>query len=398
MRLETKIFFLILIATFTMGCSSDQQSSGSLAIIDVRNNYPEKEIVLTDIADITYLHLSAKNEDFLYKGSINYATNNTIAIHDQSSGSILFFTKDGNPKSRFNRYGQGPEEYSRPFLTILYDEVTDDVFVAQNDVNFVQVYSSTGEYKRKLTLPQGVRISQIVIFDDQSLLAYDESKLWRNMSRKQAADNVTSSTHYNDSAFFHISKMDGKVLEYVELPSNNVDFSIRTDGDVQIIYYTRIAKCSNGIHLCNPETDTVFLYGKDKSLTPVIRKKPLVGDLDPMLVLDNCMDAGNYLFMEIITNSASSREKPIERMYYALNKKNGEVFRQKNILPDFKGKELYFRARTAKFFENEYYFELELTELKKAYRENKLSGKLKELTASLDEFNDNNVFMLLKFK
>ena len=395
---DYNILYLIIISVLITGCSSENQSKDSLPCIDVRKRYPEKEIILTDIADITYLHLSAKNEDFLYKGSINYATNNTIAIHDQSSGSILFFTKDGNPKSRFNRYGQGPEEYSRPFLTILYDEVADDVFVAQNDINFVQVYSSTGEYKRKLTLPQGVRISEMAVFDDQSLLVYDESKLWKNLKRNFSGDNTSIVPHDIDSAFFRISKIDGKVFEYVEMPGSNVDLSIKKDRDAQIIYYTHIVKCSDGFHLCNPETDTVFLYGKDKSLTPVICKTPLVGDLNPMLVMDNCMDAGNYQFMEIITNSASSREKPIERMYYARNKKTGEVFRQKNILPDFKGKEFFFRARTAKFFENGYHFELDLIELNKAYRENRLSGKLKELTASLDEFEDNNVFMFLQFK
>jgi len=44
------------------------------------------------------------------------------------------------------------------------------------------------------------------------------------------------------------------------------------------------------------------------------------------------------------------------------------------------------------------YFELDLTELKQASRENKLSGKLKELVTSLNEDIDNNVFMFVDFK
>ena len=37
-------------------------------------------------------------------------------------------------------------------------------------------------------------------------------------------------------------------------------------------------------------------------------------------------------------------------------------------------------------------------ELKEAYRENRLSGKLKELVAILNELEDNNVFVLVEFK
>ena len=37
-------------------------------------------------------------------------------------------------------------------------------------------------------------------------------------------------------------------------------------------------------------------------------------------------------------------------------------------------------------------------ELKRAYRENKLSGKLNELVADLNEDEDNNVFMFVHFK
>ncbi|MDR0540626.1 MAG: 6-bladed beta-propeller [Dysgonamonadaceae bacterium] len=61
--------------------------------------------------------------------------------------STPVFSKDGTPQSRFNRLGQGPEEYNN-IMRIHYDEKTDDVFVGQEHVNYIQVYSSHGEYKR----------------------------------------------------------------------------------------------------------------------------------------------------------------------------------------------------------------------------------------------------------
>ena len=46
----TLSFILILILALASGCSSDKQSKDELACIVVSKNYPEKEIVLTDIA------------------------------------------------------------------------------------------------------------------------------------------------------------------------------------------------------------------------------------------------------------------------------------------------------------------------------------------------------------
>ena len=64
------IYFFILVAYFTVGCSSEKQPKDDLPFIDSRKNYPEKEIILTDIADVTYLHLSTDNDEYLFQGGI----------------------------------------------------------------------------------------------------------------------------------------------------------------------------------------------------------------------------------------------------------------------------------------------------------------------------------------
>jgi hypothetical protein len=50
------------------------------------------------------------------------------------------------------------------------------------------------------------------------------------------------------------------------------------------------------------------------------------------------------------------------------------------------------------FLKVKYTQSLSLYELKQAYLENKLSGKLKELVATLNEDEDNNVLMMVEFK
>ena len=391
--MEKSCFLLVFLSIFVTGCSSDKQSHEDLPYIDVREDYPEKEINLTEIADVTYLHLNTENDDFLYRGSIDYVTQNTIVVVDRSSESVLFFSKDGNPKSRFNCRGQGPEDYLRA-TDVMYDETKDEVYIIPGFSDYINVYSSSGEYKRKLTLPQRNLNNQIVFFDDQSILVYDNSKMAQNLNKKSFGDQ-TAFSEQADSSFFLISKTDGKVLEYINLPSNNIDLSFPSNGGgfgVQL--FGRVRKCPDGFLLYNPETDTVFLYGKDKPLTPYLHKRPLLSDLDPMIAMDICMDAGKFQFISVYFYSNRGIQDP---KYYMRDKKTGEIFRQKIMFPDYKGKEFDVDPRFQNYAEKEYHFELDLIELKEAYRENRLSGKLQELVATLNEFDDNNVFMFVNF-
>ena len=214
------LFYPIVMTFFITSCMSDKQAKDGLAFIDVKKNYPEKEILLTDIAEITYLHLITNNDDYLYKGSINYITDNTIVVVDNSSGNILFFNRDGTPKSRFNRRGQGPEEYLYADR-VVYDEVSDDVFVNTiGQSHILQVYSATGIHKRKITLPQGTLIQDIIDFDDHSLFFYD----WDIGFRRSIAlmRRAVLPTEDYVLPFYRISKTTGEVLDYIELPGTDI--------------------------------------------------------------------------------------------------------------------------------------------------------------------------------
>jgi len=226
----------------------------------------------------------------------------------------------------------------------------------------------------------------------------------KNKHKKLMGRETDFSSQSFDSSYYRISKTDGKVLEYVEFPSNNVDLTDLGGGNRGILNYTRIINCATGLFLCNPETDTVFLYGKDKTLTPVICKTPLVNKLDPKVILMSFVDIERYQFMQVQTLLSFEKQRNIQWedqfKHYIYDKQTGEIFRQKISLPDYKGKDFFMEANKTYFNGKELisHFELDLFELKQAYRENKLSGKLKELVATLNENKDNNVYMLATFK
>lgn len=395
--MKKKVVFYLFLLILVVGCSSGKQSHKELPFIDVSKEYPEKTIDLTDIADVTYVHLISESDDYLFKGSIDYVTQNRIVVIDRSSHSLLFFSKDGRPISHFNHRGQGPEEY-RDAASVMYDEARDDVFVSPDFSDHIMVYSSSGEFKRKITLPQININGQMALFDDQSILVYDNTKLWKTIMQNNSGENITFTKQVPDSSFFLISKTDGALLEYIQLPNKNIDLSYKDLGGDFIgqISYGRVRKGPDGLFLYNPESDTVFLYNKDKSLTPYMHKKPLLSNSNPMIVMDICMDVGRFQFISVYPYLKTGGSPSTK--YYMRDKKTGGIFRQKITFPDYQGKEFYINPRLLNYYEKGYHLELDITELEDAYNENKLSGKLKELVASLiKEEDSNNVFVLVDF-
>lgn len=248
-----KNLLYIALAIMIVSCTSAGHKQQELAVIDVSKEYPEKKISLTDIADVSYLHLNSDMDEYLYKGRIDYVTENNIVVIDRSENSVLFFGKDGSPKSHFNRRGQGPEEY-RDAATVMYDEESDEVFVSPDFSNHIMVYSSQGEYKRKINLPQVNVNGQMELFDDESILVYDNTKLWQNIMQSGASEDFNITEHSVDSAFFFISRLDGAVLDYVLLPNKGVDLSYKSlSGDfVGQVSYGRIRKSAEGLLVYNP--------------------------------------------------------------------------------------------------------------------------------------------------
>ena len=402
MKTLTSIIILIAFAT---SCVSDKPVQDAMAF-DVTKTYLEKEIILADIANITYVHLSTDDDDYLYSGRNFQITKNTITVVDNSSNSILFFSKDGNPKSRFNHFGQGPEDYLRIGQhQLIYDELSDEVYVAHSE-NVIHVYSSTGIYKRRFTMPQGILIHDLTDYDDHSFFFMDGFPIIMTNLR-QGGGNFPAVDYV--IPFYRVSKTTGEVLAYVELPGTDLRLGY-SFGGIWLNANPRIysQKSPEGIWLCNIETDTIFLYSGDKSLTPVIYQTPSVSSLNPKEYLSRFLDKEQYQYLQVTILHESEFAGFFPAKYYLRNKKTGETVHPKFIVPDYKGKDFIMdplrpnaNGRVSNdgfFYDDGYCFELGLYELKEADRENKLSGKLKELVATLDEDTDNNVFMLVEFK
>jgi len=383
--------YLFVLGFFTLSC---QHPSDNLPCIDTKKHYPEKEILLTDIANVSYLHLNSENDAYLYSGTIKAISESRVVVADMFSGDILFFSKEGEPKSRFNRMGNGPGEY-RSAYRMFYDEEPDELFIVQSADSVIKVYSSAGNFLREILFPPKTMIvNDIVSFDEHSFIFYDEGSL---VHRVLAGGDL--SVIDDIARYYVVSKVDGSIIDVLEFNVAPVFLGIYLKDGTRLPTRSkiRLIKSKDGVLICNPEADTVFMYGKDKSITPVLHKTPLAGSSNPITYLNNCVDGGQNLFVEVYTVRAGNDfpgNFPVD--HFMVDKKTGEVSHQNLIMPDYIGKKIIIKPNSSACYEYGYFFELDLLELKQAYAENRLSGKLKELVATLKD-DDNNVFVMANF-
>ena len=82
----------------------------ALPVIDMNEDYPEKEIVLQDIADISYIPLET-NDEFLFDGSVEVVTDQYVITKGHRGNDVCFFSRQGKVLNRIHRVGNGPGEY-----------------------------------------------------------------------------------------------------------------------------------------------------------------------------------------------------------------------------------------------------------------------------------------------
>lgn len=375
------VFSSLLSLLLLSSCKSTVDDS-SIITIDVSKNYPVKEIDLKTIADIQYLILEDNNDDFLFKGLPRYITDNTLVIIDNASNDIMFFSRDGKPKSKFNRKGNGPEEYVTA-SSMVYDEDKDELFVV--DRNRVFVYSSEGKFIRNFKLLEGVWIYQIREFDDKSLIIYDDRDIY-------------------ETDFSIISKEDGTLLESIVLPEyEKMQTQVReTDGEYVTVYYVpsnNLVKHKDGVLLNNHSSDTLFLYNRNRIIKPFLVRTPQIRATDPVIYLNSLVESSEYQFFQAVEVKVGDDGVPWIGLMR--EKSNNNIYTQKIVLNDFRGKEIVITPNCISNTNDPGvgFFNMDIEELSTANAEGRLSGELKKITEHAEQSdNGNNVYMFVYFR
>ena len=369
----------VIVYFLLYGCTLEKGNENSLIQFDVSSSYIEKEVNLEDVADIEYLQIEF-DDDYLFSEVPHIITSEKIIICRFLVGDILSFSRNGKPLFKFNHKGNGPEDYTNLYGGLIYDETSGEFFVKSD--NKLIVYSELGEFRRVIPL-QGMFINQIVNYDSETLLLYNDY------------DSCPA-------PFFLISKDSGSVVTMIDVPKDkkvNILFSQTVEGSVLTLRAPSylIVRYNNGYLLTDFSIDTVFFFSQGRELSPILVRKPAIQSMDPIIYMNSFIEAGNYEFVSVVTVKNENNKLP--RMYLMRDKKTGSIYRQKITFNAFKGRQVTLSPETIANTQDSKLglIVLSLVELREANSKNKLSGKLKELVDNSDE-EGNDIYMLLHFK
>ena len=377
-------FMLALLAT---GCGDANQKPSALPQIDVRTNYPEKEICLQDVAEVSYIALDSQ-DGILFRGNVNDFSDKGIVIMDSQNNRLIFFDKQGKFQHVIQRQGQGPEEYSM-MLDALVDWDKEDVFVFDSGSRIV-VYSLDGTFKRKLPLNANLVQHDAYIWSDSQLVA----------CRYGNWDKDEKLVPYQPIVL--LSKEDGKMDSLSYRKEHSFPTYIGAKGMNIRIHWPSLDKLNGDVYVNDLSADTIYRWdARTQALQPVMTRTPSVtlDDLDGYF-MDLKGVSSQYYFLHFLARQASMDshfvmvdEKSRNAVY---DRKEGKVYHPKFTNKDYPSMEKIH----LNFCEEENacaIVQLEAFKLIEALEAGELGGELKTIAESLKE-EDNPVLMVVKFK
>ena len=377
-------FMLALLAT---GCGDANQKPSALPQIDVQTNYPEKEICLQDVAEVSYIALDSQ-DGILFRGNVNDFSDKGIVIMDSQNNRLIFFDKQGKFQHVIQRQGQGPEEYSM-MLDALVDWDKEDVFVFDSGSRIV-VYSLDGTFKRKLPLNANLVQHDAYIWSDSQLVA----------CRYGNWDKDEKLVPYQPIVL--LSKEDGKMDSLSYRKEHSFPTYIGAKEMNIRIHWPSLDKLNGDVYVNDLSADTIYRWdARTQALQPVMTRTPSVtlDDLDGYF-MDLKGVSSQYYFLHFLARQASMDshfvmvdEKSRNAVY---DRKEGKVYHPKFTNKDYPSMEKIH----LNFCEEENacaIVQLEAFKLIEALEAGELGGELKTIAESLKE-EDNPVLMVVKFK
>jgi hypothetical protein len=264
-----------------------------LVTLDVTKDYPEKKIVLQDLADVKYIPLETKKNALLPNsaGCLSYVSDSLIVART-SDNEIVLFNGDGSVRSSFRHVGQGSKEYQY-IIGMAVDPKAQEIFIVDYLLKYrMQVYSFTGQYKRTLPIPYKMILNSLQDFSADCLLACD-------MDVNQGISNRAK-------PYMLLSKKTGEIVKELDIHftkrmSNRMS---KPFGENQTISaalgYDPIVRCEDSYVIGDLSADTIYTYTPQGVLSPMLVRTPPVLSMETPKVLLPDYRAGSYFFFYLV--------------------------------------------------------------------------------------------------
>ena len=377
---------VVLLALLSTACGSGNKEASELPQIDVNTSYPEKEICLQDVAEVSYVALDSQ-DDLLFNGPVGSLSDKGIVIFDASNQRLLYFDEQGKFLNPIGRKGEGPEEYSMVFKALV-DWDKDEVLVL-NSYSQSVVYSLDGTFKRRLTFESDVNPGDVYGWSDGQFVSY----------RKAYLDEDGQLEPYRPVVFY--SREAGKMEDSLSYRKEH-EFPVIVGNGSMEISYPSLVKLNGDVYVNDLSADTIYrLVSPMKALQPVITRTPSVVDDGDGYFMDLYGITSRFYFFKFSSRQLSFDagnfriidEKSKNAIY---DRKDGKVYHPKFSNKDYPSME-NCELRFSEEVDACATIQLEAFDLIEALEAGKLSGELKTIAEGLKE-DDNPVLMVVKFK
>lgn len=396
--INVSILGIILLLLLSCTGPSTHSLSNELIEIDVKKEYPKKDIVLNDIAEITYIPLETNDSSVIHPSFEISLSTDTIITGDYFQSKLFFFNKKGDYLGGFKRCcGQsGTEYHSLNLFTVDYTQqelyVYDDFFLS-----YILVYDFSGNFKRRIKLPKQVWLRHLYVYDDKNLIGYSK---WSWHGKFDGKSDVVE-----ENPYYFIDKQTG-VMSPVPITikkriSDDVKFRDEKTGESMLtsLYMNPMLKTKDGFIIADPSLDTVYHFVNDV-LTPVTVFKNR--DMEENLVdLHSVIFySDRYLLLEVQKKEVDyARKTLVEHPNHFLfcDRETQEICEATLYISDKTSKLKIDSYDVSEIPDNMFVSLFTAGYLKWLLEQGTLKGELKKIAENLDE-EANSVMMIAKFK
>ena len=385
---KTNIFLLAYCLICSYACTSQPQSTTGIPVVDFEKEYPQKDLLVSENADVEYVRLETTDEVLLdgLAGLYLSVTDRFIVTNNSKEGRIFVFNRQGKHLYNFMRKGNSGEEFMYA-KKVRVDDKAEEIFVLDAR-NKVLVYTLDGKFKRVLDLPKDMRADDLWNYDDEWLLSYDNYNLDR--------EGLTCA----EQPFFLISKKDGQVKRIGVNAKDRIGPRIyfEKNGQRGVMAVSMNYICKNGDEFVLSElgNDTVFML-KNGEISPLLVRTPGSKDKDVRSMMSAPLKLGDYIEVVEAPKELKMESGKIETKSVYLNLKTGECF-DLNLKDDVNFVEPS-AVRSSEYVEAPKNHILSMPNTDRLFRwkeEGKLKGKLAEMVDEMKE-DDNPILIIYKF-
>lgn len=389
-----KFVWFLFSLTLLVGCNRQQVTivpDSSLPVLDITADYPEREIDLTEEAEIEYIPLQFQGKERLELSDLLYGTvSEHLIIAYNREGTVFVFDKMGKQLHQFNPIKKEKKPYDYIF-SIYGDEENQEIFIKTSS-HEIKVYSLAGNYNRSLKVVYPISFDQV--------FGYSKDTLIVSNGTEDVDNSVTNGIYY-----YKLSKKNAGLSPfpfYVKRRitnrfTGNVQDGAQANGFGFSLSVEPMIKNGNEIILSDFACDTIFSFdgGIKKAL---LRRTPAVRSTFPLKLIGVIMKTDRYMLMNIVEKVYVPNEKKIKVKSLLYDFKTQEIVVPKLINKEFTPlRPVYLENLKGNFPKNTCVAAIHSKKLFQLYESGRLSGKAKEVASRLGR-DDTLVLILHRFK